>query len=493
MFIDPNPRRRLSPQDIAFLYLESEQTPMTIGSIAVFEGQVPFKRFVENIEARLHIIPRYRQRVVDAPYGITRPTWEFDRHFDIRNHIRTVSLGKPVSEGDITDLAGKIFRGRMDRRRPLWEMSMVYDVEGDRTALISRMHHCMVDGVGGVELLMVTFDVQENPPVPAEAPPYDPPPPPPRWQRISDAVFSRASEAVDHSASVADWLVDLATGEWSGTRRTLDALGTTLSYMLNPAPKFSFNRPFGGGRRFAFLELPWEDAREIRRAAGGTVNDVVLATLGGALAAYAATHGENTDNREARIAIPVNVRRESERATLGNRVSMLDVEVPLGTDGPSERLGAVIERTGALKEGRIAEGVTTLMDIIGVLGPNELKALNAALVIPNTVSNVTCTNVPGPMIPLYTVGHRLLTHHAVMPIAWDMGIGCAVMSYDQHLYVTLVADTASAPDVDLLGEMMRDAFEELRTAVCGPRAAETPPEPEPQHPRVTRMTGRQAA
>jgi WS/DGAT/MGAT family acyltransferase len=492
MFIDSNPRRRLSPQDIAFLYLESEQTPMTIGSIAVFEGQVPFDRFVENIQARLHIIPRYRQRVVEAPYGITRPTWEFDRHFDIRNHIRPLSLGTPASERDVTESAGRLVRGRMDMRRPLWEMDLVHDVEGDRTALISRMHHCMVDGVGGVELLMVTLDVQENPPIPVEAPVYEPPPPSPRWQRISDAVFSRASEAVDHSASVADWLVDLATGEWTGTRRTLNALGTTLSYLFNPVPKFSFNRSLGGGRQFAFLELPWADTRAIRQEAGGTVNDVVLATLAGALTQFAIHHGESTENREARISMPVNVRRESERAMLGNRISMLDVEVPLDSDDPVQRLRTVIARTHALKESRLAEGMTTLLEIVGVLGPNELKALSAALVIPNTVSNVTCTNVPGPMIPLYTVGHRLLTHHAVMPIAWDMGIGCAVMSYDQHLYVTLVADTASAPDVDLLGEMMRDAFEELRAAVCGPPAAKAPPDPEPEHPKVTPI-GRAAA
>jgi WS/DGAT/MGAT family acyltransferase len=471
MFIDANPRRRLSPQDIAFLYLESDQTPMTIGSIAIFEGQVPFKKFVDTIEARLHIIPRYRQRVVEAPYGITRPTWEFDRHFDIRNHIREVKLGRPVSDDQVTELAGRIFRGRMDLRRPLWEMNMIHGLEGDRTALVSRIHHSMVDGVGGVELLMVTLDVQQEPPPPSEAPPYDPPPPPPRWQRVSDAFFSRASEAVDHSASFADWLVDLATGEWDGTRRTVKALETTLSYLFNPVPKFSFNAAFGGGRKLALLELSWDDARAIRKEAGGTLNDVVLATLGGALAAFAAQRGESVQDRDARISMPVNVRRESERAMLGNRISMLNVEVPLGT-GPVERLQAVVARTQSLKDSRMAEGVTTVMEIAGVLGPNELKALNAVLLIPNNVSNVTCTNVPGPAIPLYTVGHRLLTHHAIMPIAWDMGIGCAVMSYDSHIYVTLVADTASAPDVDLLADMMRREFVALREAVLGGRSPE---------------------
>ena len=491
MFTDVNARRRLSPQDAAFLYLESDQAPMTIGSIALFEGTVPFKRFVETIEARLDNIPRYRQRVVETPFGIARPTWEFDRHFDVRNHIRTVKLPDPVTEEDIRRLAGRIFRGRMDRRRPLWEMNMVHGLEGDRTALISRVHHCMVDGVGGVELLMITLDVQEDPPADGIAPTYDPPPPPPRWQRVSDAAFARMSEAIDHSASVADWVTDLASGELSGTRRTVDAIGTTLGYLFDPVQKFSFNRPFGGGRELAFLELPFEDVKAVRRAAGGTINDVILAVLGGALCAYAVRHGESIDNRIARIAIPVNVRRESERGVLGNRISMLDVEVPLDTAGPVQRLQAVVAGTQALKESRMAEGVTTLMEVIGVLGPNALKALSAALVIPNGVANVVCTNVPGPMIPLYSVGHKLLTHYAMMPIAWDMGIGCAVMSYNHHLYLTLVADTASAPDVSLLCDLMRDAFEDLCSAACGPPA--TLALSGQIHPDITAVAPRAAA
>jgi WS/DGAT/MGAT family acyltransferase len=446
---------------------------MTIGSIAYFEGQVDFERFLENIESRLHIIPRYRQRVVDAPLGIAMPSWEFDRHFDIRRHIRTAELPGPVTEDDVARLAGRIFRGRMDRRRPLWEMSMVHGVEGDRTALISRVHHCMVDGVGGVELLMITLDTQAEPPPVREAPNYEPPAPPTRYERLTDAAFTRISETVDRAAAVADWLLDMADGESTGTRRTLKAAGKALSYLSSPAQRFSFNRPLGGGRQLAFLELPWEDVKVIRRNVGGTVNDVVLATLGGALSSYAAHHGEGIKNREARIAVPVNVRLDSERGMLGNRVSMLDVEVPLDAE-PVKRLQAVVKTTQSLKEEHLAEGVATLLEILGALGPNALKALGAALVIPNTVSNAVCTNVPGPVMPLYTIGHRLLAHYPVMPIAWDMGIGCAVMSYAGHLYVTLVADTNAASDVVLLRNLMRQAFDELlRVTLDEERGGET--------------------
>jgi WS/DGAT/MGAT family acyltransferase len=438
---------------------------MTIGSIAFFEGQIDYDRFAENIESKLHIIPRYRQRVVEAPFGIARPTWEFDRHFDIRRHIRTVELPRTVSEEAIARLAGKVFRGRMGRHHPLWEMHMVHGVEGDRTALVSRVHHCMVDGVGGVELLIVTLDTQANPPPSKDPPAYEPPAPPPPYQRVGDAVFARISEGIDRAASVADWLVDLASGEHAGTRRTLAATEKLLSYTANPVQKFSFNRPFGGGRQLAFLELPWGDIKFVRRAAGGTVNDVVLATLGGALASYALHSGQSIEDRQARIAVPVNVRLQSERAALGNRISMLDVEVPLDA-APIARLQAVIRSTEALKQDRMAEGVTSLMEIVGVAGPNVLKALGAAFVMPNTIANAVCTNVPGPVMPLYTVGHRLLTHYAVMPIAWDMGIGCAVMSYNGQLYLTLVADTASTPDIQVLRDMMVAAFRELLAAAA---------------------------
>jgi hypothetical protein len=210
----------------------------------------------------------------------------------------------------------------------------------------------------------------------------------------------------------------------------------------------------------AFLEIPWVGVKSIRKAFGGTVNDVVLSALGGALAAYAEHYGESIQGRTARIAVPVNVRRDSERAALGNRISMLAVEVPLDA-APVERLRAVVQNTDALKRERTAEGVGALMEMMGVLSPNALKSLAATLAMPNGISNAVCTNVPGPVMPLYTVGRRLLTHYAVMPIAWDMGVGCAVMSYHGHLYLTLVADTAAMGDVKLLREMMHRSFAAL--------------------------------
>src|SRR3990172_10247878 len=203
-------RRRLSPQDAQFYYLESDQAPMNIGSVAIFEGRISYEAFVRNVESKLDLIPRYRQRAVEAPFNLGRPTWEIDPDFDITRHIRPLRLPWPGTEEQLAGLAAELFRSRVDRRRPLWEMHFVEGVQEDRTALISRVHHCLVDGVGGVELLMVTLDVSPEPSAAPSAPPVrDPAPEPARRQLMAEAFFDTLSERVDQWAAVANWLIDL--------------------------------------------------------------------------------------------------------------------------------------------------------------------------------------------------------------------------------------------------------------------------------------------
>jgi WS/DGAT/MGAT family acyltransferase len=458
------PRRRLSPQDSIFYYLETDQAPMTIGSIAVFEGHVPFRRFVQNIESKLHQIPRYTQRVVEAPFNFTRPTWEMDPRFDINRHIHRVTLPSPGSDEQLTELAERLFRGRLNRDRPLWEMHFVEGLEGGRTGLISRVHHCMVDGVGGVELLMVTLD-----PTPEARPPMrmteeSPAAPVDSASLIIDGLADLAGEMLDQGASVARWLTDALTGEWRSTQVGMRALDTSLSYLINAGDKLPFNSAFSGARKIVHFEIPFSEVREIRKAIGGTLNDVVLTALGGALSRYSELHGETPDGATARVMMPVNVRSESERDSLGNRISMLIVEVPLGVSDPVERLGTIARRTKELKDGHVADGVAAIGQALAGLPVPALIALVNTMTMENGLGNIVCTNVPGPTIPLYTVGHRMLAHYPIMPIAWNMGIGCAVMSYDQHLFVTFVADAAAGPDVALLAQQMIEGYAELRAA-----------------------------
>jgi len=457
--------RRLSAQDATFLYLEKEEAPMHIGSIAVFDGEVPYDRYVENIASKLHLIPRYRQRVVPAPFNIGHPTWEFDPDFDIARHILPVQIEPPGTDAQLIELAGRLFAGKLDRGKPLWEMYLVRGLEGQRSAAVSKVHHCLVDGVSGIELLMVTLDVSPNPPPPPPSQPYQPPPIPDAARRLLDAVWDSMSARLDRWAEYQKGLLETALGGDVGRARSvMRALEVALPYFARPVAKAPFNKPFGGTRKLACSEISFAEVRAIRAACGGTVNDVVLAVLGGALGRYLELHGESIEGRVMRVLTPVNVRREDERASLGNRISMLLVEVPVGIRDPVERLHAITESTDALKRAHIADGIQWVADQLGML-PTPLQALLGGLPSPpNTVANMVCTNVPGPMIPLYTVGHRMLSHYPLIPIAWEMGIGCGVTSYDQKLYFGLMADEQAAPDVDRLKEFLDQAYVELRAA-----------------------------
>ncbi len=481
-------RRRLTPQDAVFYYLESDQAPMTLGSIAIFEGRVPFRRFVKNIESKLDRIPRYTQLVVEAPFNFARPTWEFDPHFDINHHIHSASLEPPGSDEQLTDLAARLFRGRLDRRRPLWEMHLVGGLSGGRTGLISRVHHCLVDGIGGVDLLMVTLDVSAKPSPAAQRPRRPAADPPGKMSLVLEGIADSFSEGVDEAASVARWLTDAATGEFTSSRIGARALGTALSCLARPVHKLAFNGVFSGQRKMALVDFPFDEVREVRRALGGTVNDIVLTVLAGALARYAALHGEDPRGKSARVLMPVNVRTETERSQLGNRLSMLLTEVPLGAVSPAECLHSISERTAALKVDRVAEGVAVVGQALGGLPPFALAGLAGALSLPNTMANMVCTNVPGPMIPLYTVGHEMLAHYPIMPIAWEMGIGCAVMSYNNRLYLAVMADAAAAPDAQEFAGLLKDAYDDLRAAAeltkdAAPAPVEVP-ERDPRQPSI---------
>ena len=458
--------RRLSSQDAAFLYMESDEAPMHIGSIAVFEGEVSYERFVENISSKLHLIPRYRQRIVSTPFNLAHPSWEFDPDFDISGHIKRVRIDSPGTDAQLIELASQLFAGALDRSKPLWELYMVEGLEGPRTAIVSRVHHCLVDGVSGIDLLMVMLDVSANPPPPVPpAHPYEPKPIPSRTARLFDGLWDELANRLDRWADIQKQFLDLTVmGDQSRLRSLTRALEVALPYFAVPVSRAPFNKGFSGERKLACSEFSFAEFRAIKQACGGTVNDVVLAILGGALGRYLEMHGQSTDGRMMRILTPVNVRHEDERGSLGNRVSMLLVEVPVGVRDPVARLQAIKERTETLKRSHAADGLELAAEAIGDM-PVPLQALFGMLPTPpNTLANMVCTNVPGPLIPLYTVGHRMLAHYPLIPIGWEMGIGCGVTSYDQKLYFGLMADAGAAPDVAQLKEFLDQAYIELRAA-----------------------------
>jgi diacylglycerol O-acyltransferase len=454
---------RLSAQDASFLYFETKEAPLHIGSIGVFEGQVTHKNFVDNIRSKLHLIPRYQQLAVPAPFNIGHPTWEWDPNFDLERHIFEVDARGSGTDEELHEQAADLFATMLDRDKPLWEIYIIRGLKNDRSALLSKVHHCLVDGVSGIELLMVMLDVSATPPPPMEAPAFEKQPQDSPLNRFLDACFDNVKEDIDRLAARSQMRVDVAGGE-TQVRSIARALESAVPYFQIPVSRAPFNKPFSGGRKVAFSEFSFQEIRQIRRHVGGTVNDVVLTVLGGALGRYLEMHGQTTENRTARVLTPVNVRKDEEKTSLGNRVSMLLIEVPVGIDDPLERLKAISTRTERLKRQQVADGIESLSTVLGGTPPVLQAALGRLPQPPNTVANMVCTNVPGPMIPLYCIGHRMLGHYPMIPIGWEMGISLGVTSYDQRLFFGYMGDAGAGPDVHFMKDFTDQAYVELRSA-----------------------------
>lgn len=464
---DQQLNHRLGPEDNSFLVYDTETTPMNIGAVSVLEGDIAFDRFVENIESKIHLIPRYQQLVVPSPFGVGRPTWEFDPSFDVRWHVRELVLEPPGTLDQLFAAAAHIHETRLDRERPLWEIHLVRGMEGGNTGMISKVHHCMVDGVGGISLLMIILDPSPDAQPSGTAPKeYAPPPVPGAFARFNDAFFDGLSEGLDTVTNIEERLLDVATGAGGDWLRMMGAsLRTALPYFLFPARKTPFNRTFSGGREITGLAAPLEEVNRIRAVTGGTINDVALTVLGGAVARYLEGHGEDVSDRIIRIFTPVNVRHANEMGTLGNKVSMLLVEVPAGEKDPLARLRSIEQRTAQLKKDHVSDGVGNLSNAVFAMPAPLSKALVDLGALPlDKMGNMVCTNVPGPRFPLYSIGHQMLSMYPIVPIAWEMGIGCAIASYNGTLYLGLTSDLGAAPDAHLLSDYLVDSYVELRDA-----------------------------
>ena len=454
--------RRLGSEDAAFLMMDEDESPQNIGSIAIFDGDVDYRRFVANIKAKLHLIPRYMQKITDVPLNIARPTLEYDPEFDVSNHVFEMNMEPPGTDGQLLALASRLSEGRLDRGKPLWEINVVHGLSGGRSALISKVHHCLVDGVGGVEMLMVVLDVSADlaPPSPP-AMPFEPGPLPSRTKRFIDALFDNSAERVDRWAELQRGLLDLLEGNLSSAKAIQAGLQRALPYFTVPVAKACFNGKFSGQRQIAVTSYPFEQLRGVRKALCGTVNDVVLAVLSLAMREYLRQHGEPVEGREFRVLTPVNLRREDESGTFGNHISMLLVELPVYLSSPEEMLRTIAVRTQKLKDEHAADGIEMIARGLMGLPTPVMSALTVLPSPPNNVANMVCTNVPGPMIPLYTVGHRLLEHYALAPLGWEMGAGVAVTSYNQRIYVTLQSDSGLVDDMEVLRELFDEAYREL--------------------------------
>jgi WS/DGAT/MGAT family acyltransferase len=459
---------RLTATDAAFLYFERDEAPMHIGAVCLFEGEVPYEPYVESVSRKLAYLPRFREKIVPAPLALGHPTWETDEDFDVRDHIVLHRLPAQSGERELQELTNRLVAGKMRRDRPLWELHIVHGLADGRSAMVTKVHHAMVDGVGGNAIMTTILDLERDPPPPR--PPkteYEPTTPLPASARAVEAMRDSARAAIDAVSDHLRAVGDLARSFDAGRlQSSLAVLRESMPDMALPPRRLPFNRPCSGERSFVWTKVPFGEARAIRTALGGTVNDVMLATLGGAVGRYAELHGQPTSGRSMRVMVPVNVRPAQEGGALGNLVSALPVDVPLGFDDPAARLRAVRAATRTLKDGRVAEGVSMLSNLAGAVPVPVQAMLGAVASSPFPPFNLVCTNVPGPQIPLYAMGQRLDAYYPHVPVGWDLGVCCAIFSYNQALHVGLNSDLRACPDIERLRDFFDESFAELK-AVAG--------------------------
>ena len=456
---------RMSAVDAGFLYLERKELPLAIGNVSVFTGAIPFDRFVETIKARLPLLPRYRQKIARPLLDIARPTWQDDPDFNIQRHIFQVELDPPGTEAQLRALAGRIFSTRMDRGKPLWELSVVGGLEHGRSALITKVHHAMADGVSGMALMEMTLDASPKARALPRPKPYRPNPAPHGFRQLFDPVAGglRADRAR---------LGGYAEGApGPGSRHDprspyseYDAAVCSPVTRTGGSPeRLPFNRPCGAERRLAWSEFSLADVRAIRAACGGTLNDIALTILIGAVRRYLQIRGETVSKRFCRVMVPVNVRTPDNTHGLGNRVSLLALALPLEVPDPVDRLHAVIRRTAVMKKAPVA-GAIALLGTLTDATPAPVQALLSAtpfVSLPFPPYNVLCTNVPGPPTPRYVCGKRMLSSYPHVPTGYEAGVSLAVESYNDKIYFGLTVDPQAAPEGEQMKDLLDISFAEL--------------------------------
>ncbi len=459
---------RLSAQDASFLWAESEHEPMHVGAVAVFEsgplrndeGGIDIARYRRAVEAVLHWIPRYRQKLAWTPVE-GWPVWIDDRHFDIGYHIRHLSLPRPGALDQLKELAGRILSRHLDRSRALWEVWVIEGLEGgEQFAVVNKIHHCMIDGAAGADLSQILMSPSSSV-EPGEAVPYMPRPAPSSLELAGHALRTRLEMPWQAMQRARERRAAGGPGLATELPKRARAVAELLGFGLQPASPTPLNGDLSPHRRLEWLTMPFPDVLELRAVLGCKVNDVVLATVAGAMRRYLFRRRIDPARLDFRVAAPVSVRREEHERRQGNHVSSWIVSLPLAKAEPLAQLAEIRARTAALKESDAALGLETIMDVAEWLPPPVIAG-GASLA--RGPANTMVTNVPGPQFPLYEVGARLLGMYPVVPLIPGCGLGIALFSYDGKLCWGFNADYELVPDLRLLVDDVRVAFEALRGA-----------------------------
>jgi diacylglycerol O-acyltransferase / wax synthase len=459
---------KMSALDASFLDLEDSVSHLHIGSVCIFEGPAPAAEELRNmVLAKLPTVPRYRQVVRSVPFILGRPVWVDDQHFNLDYHLRRTGLAAPGGDDELQRLVGRVMSQQLDRAKPLWEMWVVEALDAERWALISKVHHCMVDGVAGTELTDALMDREPLPTAPLTdtwTPRPVPGSPALLVRGLTDTLLI-PWQAVSALPSPGEFLQ--RGGE--AARGLLRMRGVTL-----PTPRSSLNGPVGPHRRWSWARAQLADIKRVRTALGGTVNDVVLACVSGGFRQLLRSRGESTE-RPVRSLVPVSVRSADEHGTYNNRVSAMFAELPVGIDDGVARLRSITAQMADLKRSHEAVAGEVLTSLGGFAAP-MLLALGERLAtrLPQRNVNTVTTNVPGPQYPLYACGRRMLEAFPYVPLGGHVRVGVAIYSYNGACTFGVTADYDAAPDVDVLCDGIEGALADLLcSAGPAPRAART--------------------
>jgi diacylglycerol O-acyltransferase len=463
--------QRLTGLDATFLYMETPNIHMHVASTAVFDpstvpGGYSFEGVKQLVEERLPLLPPFRRVIKSIPFELHHPLWLEDPHFDLDYHVRRAALPAPGGPIELAEFAAEVMSRPLDRTRPLWEMYVVEGLENGMIATVTKVHHSAIDGVSGAELTVNLLDLQPEPaPVPEPETPWAPDKIPSDIELVGYAISSLIRQPVLGVKAI---------------RRTVETVLNTRRRNRQPditpppgyfsAPRTSINCSITPWRRFAFTEVSLDDIKMVKNALGGTVNDVVLALCSGALRAYFTERGETLDSA-LQAMVPISVRTEDQKGTMGNQVSSLLVSLASDIDDPVERLHAISQGTTGAKDQEKAIGAATLTSDWAEFAAPALAARAARLYSRTKIAdrtrplfNVTISNVPGPNFPLYSAGARMVAMYPMGPIMDGGALNITVMSYMGSVYFGLVADRDAVPQVWDIARHVDNALVDLKKA-----------------------------
>ena len=475
---------------MAFFYVDTPETPMNIGAVAIFDGKIDYDQLKQLVAARIHAAPLYQQRIVQAPLRFGPPVWAFDTDFSVENHVFKMTLDPPGTMGQLRLLAGQLTSGMLDRSKPLWEMYLIDGLEDDRCAIFFKVHHCMVDGIAAVKIITLLMDLTPDIPDLPPPPPYTPPPLPSAPELVFDAFDRFVPDRLDVFKKIAHdaQTIGSVLSDKERRRKLLVGMANLINDNLRPIKKLPINGKNSGKMALAWADFSLAEVRAIKAHHGASVNDVMLTILGGAVEAYVKRHGGSGGQNFLRALVPVNVRADDEEGQFGNRISVLPVDIPFEIADPLERLRHTVEYTRLMKQSSLSTGLDLVLTLPSLaLASVQPLVWGLAPSVFAFLAHTWCTNVAGPQIPVYLLGHKLLHAYGFFPLNPSNGMACVIFSYNQRITMTLVADMAIIPDVTELRADLEQSYEALRKAAKvqpqdTPPAVTSKPRPQPAAP-----------